>query len=81
MSKRLHVRRISINKDGYDSNGRYWGIGERLYWCSDIADMSIAWQSRSYIRAKDFSAAHKAFREVMDLIEQREHDKREMDRD
>ncbi len=32
---RLTLRRIPLNRSGYDRLGTYWGIGEPLYWCAD----------------------------------------------
>lgn len=29
---RVSLRRIRINRSGYDSGGAYWGLGQPLYW-------------------------------------------------
>jgi len=32
---KLHIRRVSLNSGGYDSNGTYFGLGPPLYWIAD----------------------------------------------
>jgi len=31
---KLTLRRVPIDSGGYDRNGTYFGIGERMYWCA-----------------------------------------------
>lgn len=31
----LYLRRIAINKGGYDAGGAYWGLGPPLYYVED----------------------------------------------
>jgi hypothetical protein len=33
--QRYTVTRIRLNRGGYDRNGRYWGVGDRLYRIDD----------------------------------------------
>lgn len=28
---KLHLVTVALNNQGYDSNGRYWGVGHRLW--------------------------------------------------
>lgn len=39
--KRYTVTRIRINSGGYDSSGRYWGIGKPLYEVTEISTGKI----------------------------------------
>lgn len=32
---RFNLRRIRVNRGGYDSGGAYWGVGAPLYWAED----------------------------------------------
>ncbi len=31
-SGKLHLRRVRLDRGGYDQNGTYFGIGDPLYW-------------------------------------------------
>lgn len=31
----LYLRRVLVDRQGYDSGGAYWGLGPPLYWCGD----------------------------------------------
>lgn len=33
MTQRWYVRRVHVNRDGYDSSGNYWGGGTPLWYC------------------------------------------------
>ena len=44
------VRRVPIDRHGYDSTGRYWGVGAKL-WCVEAPDRD------DHIRAPSWSAA------------------------
>jgi hypothetical protein len=54
---KLTLRHIRLNSGGYDRNGTYFGIGQRLYWyaneAGDIDAMLRAddrWDAKSKIR-------------------------------
>jgi hypothetical protein len=32
---KLYLRYIRLDMGGYDCNGTYFGIGQRLYWCAN----------------------------------------------
>lgn len=32
---RLYLREVRIDFQGYDPNGTYFGLGNRLYWCAN----------------------------------------------
>ena len=49
---KLDVERIVINRQGYDSHGRYWGVGQKLYRVTDSGGFV-----NKYIRAKDAKTA------------------------
>lgn len=34
-SGRLYLWHMRLDAGGYDKNGTYFGIGERLYWCAN----------------------------------------------
>lgn len=51
-SPKFSLKRIPINRGGYDSGGAYWGIGQPLYWYSDD-DGNVS----AYFRAADREAA------------------------
>lgn len=36
---KLYLRRVRLDRGGYDSNGTYFGIGEPLYWYADAEQM------------------------------------------
>lgn len=45
---RVSLRRIRINRDGYDSGGAYWGLGAPLYCAQDPDGIIDMW-----FRARD----------------------------
>ena len=49
---RLALRRVRINRSGYDDGGAYWGLGPPLYWTGD-EDGTVS----RYLRAPDRAAA------------------------
>ena len=44
----IHLRRVHLDRGGYDEGGAYWGIGQPLYWASQ-ADTG----AQTFIRAYD----------------------------
>lgn len=34
-ASKVALRRIHIDRGGYDSGGAYWGLGQPLYWAGD----------------------------------------------
>jgi hypothetical protein len=51
---KISAERVHLNRGGYDSGGRYFGFGEKLYLVSDDNQMR-------YIRAKDAKTARLKF--------------------
>jgi hypothetical protein len=51
LKAKLFAEHIRINKQGYDSSGRYWGVGQKLYRVYDDHGFD------QYIRASDAKAA------------------------
>lgn len=65
----LTVRRVKIDSGGYDDNGRYWGIRQRLYYCPEIADVRKAsFYNDCHTRAKDQFEARLIFKEKMNRL-------------
>lgn len=70
---RLTIRRIKLNRDGYDSQGRYWGAGERFYYCPTIDESGArerAWPHnavKSACRAPDVTTAREIFQARLNL--------------
>ena len=55
--ERLTLKRIRINRQGYDPGGAYWGVGLRLYaWTAGDGNWS-------YLRARDRESAKAQIRE------------------
>ena len=54
MSTRLlRAERVHLNRGGYDRQGRYWGVGERLYYVYRWDDPDKS----EYLRASSAKAA------------------------
>ena len=54
----LSLRRIRLDRGGYDQGGAYWGLGQLLFWCgSDDGYIDY------FFRAKDREAAKAKVRE------------------
>lgn len=53
------VTRIRINRDGYDSGGRYWGVGLPLFLASNPPDHD----DEAHFRAEDSKAARALVKE------------------
>lgn len=60
---KFELRKVRINKSGYDSTGRYWGIGAPLYRYQSVEthDNGHCWKE-GYIRAKDRDEAKATIR-------------------
>lgn len=52
MAKKIYADRVTIDRQGYDKRGRYWGVGQKLYYVSD-EDGGID----KYVRADSASEA------------------------
>ncbi len=52
---RFYLHRIDLNKSGYDTDGRYFGIGKPLYFYT-------AGEGKDYLRANDRMDAMKKIR-------------------
>ena len=64
MKTTFTVRRIHINGMGYDKRGRYWGVGDRLYYSPEL-EATRAWTQISYVNEPYCRAPHvKLAREV-----------------
>ena len=53
------ISEVRINKGGYDRDGQYWGIGQRLfayYYMGDNPELSI-YEQRRHFRADDRNEA------------------------
>jgi hypothetical protein len=53
----VYLRKVRINKSGYDSNGRYWGLGSNLY--HYYAEQS---NEEGHVRASDRNEAKEKIR-------------------
>lgn len=66
---RLTIRRVKLDRQGYDCQGRYWGTGERLYFCPEVDDMreetSVYYREPSHVRAPDLKSAREIFKDRM----------------
>lgn len=52
MKRKFQLIRIYINRQGYDSNGQYWGTGNPLYCASDDESQMI-FRARDRVHAKE----------------------------
>lgn len=65
----IKVLRVKLDRYGYARDGRYWGQGEPLYYCPEVAEMrSPLFYSVAYERATDHRAARLAFQATISLI-------------
>jgi hypothetical protein len=61
---KLTIRRIKLDRGGYDERGMYWGVGERLYSCDEAEEAregipSVApptWQRRESSSRRESNA-------------------------
>ncbi len=53
---KCYIRKVGINRQGYDRNGRYWGIGAPLWVVENDEDGST-----EHVRAVTKQAAKKLF--------------------
>ena len=51
LSGKVHLERVRLDNGGYDSTGKYWGVGQPLYRAYDDLD------NDSYFRADNRDAA------------------------
>lgn len=57
-----HVVRIKLDAQGYDRDGKYWGVGQPLFFCSDAAEVDpTRWFETAYCRATDAVEASSIF--------------------
>ena len=52
---KLYLRRVYLDRGGYDKNGTYFGIGTPIYWCADAMgeiDFTLRAHSRASAKAK-----------------------------
>lgn len=54
---KVYLKKMPIDRDGYDSGGSYWGIGDPMFWASDDADFEL------FTRAKNREDAKRIVRE------------------
>lgn len=50
---RIRAERVRLDRGGYDRHGRYWGVGEPLYYVYPWDD----WGESEYVRAPSAKAA------------------------
>jgi len=53
---RYDVQRVRLNKQGYDSQKTYWGIGNPIYYVFDTSD-----NSEMFLRARNAKHAREVF--------------------
>lgn len=58
-TERFSLSRVSINREGYDSRGSYWGSGAPLF-----AYESESHDAYGHLRASDRAAAKQKLREM-----------------
>jgi hypothetical protein len=49
---KFSLRRVALNRGGYDAGGAYWGLGQPLYWY-ESEDGAVS----AFMRATDRNAA------------------------
>lgn len=73
----ITVRRIRIDSQGYAygtyfGNGVYFGVGEPLYYCPEIAELrgetSVNWVESAFQRAKNVGEARMVFKGRMERM-------------
>lgn len=68
----IEVVRIRLNKGGYDSSGRYFGVGEPLYWWQEeFGDLA------AHVRAKNAAEAREKALEEIERVGRRRLAERE----
>ena len=60
---KLTIRKVRLDRGGYDSDGRYFGIGAPLFIVSNEKDEETDDIKEVYIRASDKEAAKKYVKE------------------
>lgn len=61
----LKVKQIKLNKQGYDSHGRYWGIGAKLYVAQDEFRPNMLDYGLYAVRANDAKEARRALLHIL----------------
>lgn len=76
---RLTIRRVKLNAQGYDRRGRYYGAGERLYYCPEVDDkreeVSCYFREDPFIRTNDLRFARECFKARMERMSKPGHAK------
>lgn len=54
---KLHVRRVPLDKGGYDQGGAYWGLGDRLYVAYTNGEADAGETVRFFFRVKKLALA------------------------
>jgi len=52
LTGRLSLHRVRLNAGGYDDTGAYYGVGQPVYICFDVADNLIEFRARDRAAAK-----------------------------
>ena len=71
---KLTIRRVKLDCMGYEASGyakgRYWGVGDRLYYCPELdevrSETSIRECNEPHARAPDLAAARRVFTRRME---------------
>jgi hypothetical protein len=64
-AERLHLQRVSLGSQGYDTGGAYWGWGERL-WCAFSPDSTNNEEPvRVFVRAGSRKEAKQRILEIL----------------
>lgn len=50
VAMKLRLRKVRLNSQGYDSDGRYWGCGEQL-WELELPDTHNHYHTHQYFRS------------------------------
>lgn len=70
---RLTIRRIKLDSQGYDRHGRYYGVGDRLYYCPEVSEMraltSVYYLEPDECRANDLQEARAIFKARMERMD------------
>lgn len=51
---KFYLKKVKLNNGGYDSTGRYWGVGQPLYWYEGTmqdSNIGTAEYTEDHIRA------------------------------
>lgn len=56
---RVYAKHVRLNRGGYDTDGRYWGVGEKLYRTYRKPAGTVDEQDERYVRAPSAVAARR----------------------